>query len=163
MAKEWIYTDTDSVYSIGWNEEAVKAYNDNCLKQLQANGYGAVEYEGKSYILGQAVLDGEYTEFRILGAKRYCGRSKADGKLHITVAGVPKKGAECLKDNINNFTKGFCFSGKETGKLQHTYLYGDIRQDQYGNWLADSINLSPCDYILDNAYSLDIEDILFKE
>ena len=163
MAKEWIYTDTDSVYSIGWNEKAVKAYNDNCLKQLQANGYGAVEYEGKCYILGQAVLDGEYTEFRILGAKRYCGRSKADGKLHITVAGVPKKGAECLNDNINNFTKGFCFSGKQTGKLQHTYLYGDIRQDQYGNWLADSINLSPCDYILDNAYSLDIEDILFKE
>lgn len=163
MAKEWIYTDTDSVYSIGWNEEAVKAYNDNCLQQLQANGYGAVEYDGKSYILGQAVLDGEYTEFRILGAKRYCGRSKADGKLHITVAGVPKKGAECLNDNINNFTKGFCFFGKQTGKLQHTYLYGDIRQDQYGNWLADSINLSPCDYILDNAYSLDIEDILFKE
>ena len=163
MAKEWIYTDTDSVYSIGWNEEAVKAYNDNCLQQLQANGYGAVEYEGKYYILGQAVLDGEYTEFRILGAKRYCGRSKADGKLHITVAGVPKRGAECLNDNINNFTKGFCFSGKQTGKLQHTYLYGDIRQDQYGNWLADSINLSPCDYILDNAYSLDIEDILFKE
>ena len=163
MAKEWIYTDTDSVYSIGWNEEAVNAYNDNCLQQLQANGYGAVEYEGKCYILGQAVLDGEYTEFRILGAKRYCGRSKADGKLHITVAGVPKRGAECLNDNINNFTKGFCFSGKQTGKLQHTYLYGDIRQDQYGNWLADSINLSPCDYILDNAYSLDIEDILFKD
>ena len=163
MAQEWIYTDTDSVYSIGWNDEAVKAYNDNCIKQLQANGYGAVEYEGKSYILGQAVLDGEYTEFRILGAKRYCGRSKADGKLHITVAGVPKRGAECLNDNINNFTKGFCFSGKQTGKLQHTYLYGDIRQDQYGNWLADSINLSPCDYILDNAYSLDIEDILFKD
>lgn len=163
MAKEWIYTDTDSVYSIGWNEEAVKAYNDNCLQQLKANGYGAVEYEGKCYILGQAVLDGEYTEFRILGAKRYCGRSKADGKLHITVAGVPKRGAECLNDNINNFTKGFCFSGKQTGKLQHTYLYGDIRQDQYGNWLADSINLSPCDYILDNAYSLDIEDILFKD
>ena len=163
MAKEWIYTDTDSVYSIGWNEEAVKAYNDNCLQQLKANGYGAVEYEGKCYILGQAVLDGEYTEFRILGAKRYCGRSKADEKLHITVAGVPKKGAECLNDNINNFTKGFCFSGKQTGKLQHTYLYGDIRQDQYGNWLADSINLSPCDYILDNAYSLDIEDILFKD
>ena len=163
MAKEWIYTDTDSVYSIGWNEEAVNAYNDNCLQQLQANGYGAVEYNGKSYILGQAVLDGEYTEFRILGAKRYCGRSKEDGKLHITVAGVPKRGAECLNDNINNFTKGFCFSGKQTGKLQHTYLYGDIRQDQYGNWLADSINLSPCDYILDNAYSLDIEDILFKD
>lgn len=162
-AKEWIYTDTDSVYSIGWNEEAVKVYNDNCIKQLQANGYGAVEYNGKSYILGQAVLDGEYTEFRILGAKRYCGRSKEDGKLHITVAGVPKRGAECLNDNINNFTKGFCFSGKQTGKLQHTYLYGDIRQDRYGNWLADSINLSPCDYILDNAYSLDIEEILFRE
>lgn len=166
MAKEWIYTDTDSVYAIGWNEKAVNQYNDNCLQKLKNNGYDAVIYEGKSYILGQAVTDGDndrYTEFRILGAKRYCGRCKADGKLHITVAGVPKKGAECLKDNINNFTKGFCFSGKNTGKLQHTYIYGEIRQDKYGNWLADSINLTPCDYILDNAYSLDIEDILFRE
>lgn len=166
MAKEWIYTDTDSVYSIGWNEKAVEKYNKECLKKLEANGYGAVTYEGNQYILGQAVTDGDndrYTEFRVLGAKRYCGRCKADGKLHITVAGVPKKGAECLNDNIENFTRGFCFDGKKTGKLQHSYLYGDIRQDQYGNWLADSINLSPCDYILDNAYSLDIEDILFNE
>ena len=125
-----------------------------------------MNYEGKQYILGQAVTDGDndrYTEFRILGAKRYCGRCKADGKLHITVAGVPKKGAACLNDDINNFTKNFCFKGTETGKLQHTYLYGDIRQDDIGNWLADSINLSPCDYILDNAYSWDIEDILYRE
>ncbi len=166
MAKEWIYSDTDSCYSIGWDDEAVKAYNDNCLKKLQANGYGAVNYEGKQYILGQAVTEGDndtYTEFRVLGAKRYCGRSKADGKLHITVAGVPKRGAECLKDDIENFTRGFCFDGKATGKLQHTYIYGDIKQDQYGNWLADSINLSPCNYILDNAYTLDIEDILYKQ
>ena len=166
MAKEWIYTDTDSVYAIGWNEKAVNQYNDNCLQKLKNNGYDAVIYEGKSYILGQAVTEGDkdrYTEFRVLGSKRYCGRCKADGKLHITVAGVPKKGAECLQDNINNFTKGFCFSGKKTGKLQHTYIYGEIRQDKYENWLADSINLTPCDYILDNAYSLDIEDILFRE
>lgn len=166
MAKEWIYCDTDSVYAIGWDYEAVDKYNQNCLEKLQANGYGAVNYEGKQYILGQAVTDGDndrYTEFRILGAKRYCGRCKADGKLHITVAGVPKKGAACLNDDINNFTKNFCFKGTETGKLQHTYLYGDIRQDDIGNWLADSINLSPCDYILDNAYSWDIEDILYRE
>ena len=167
MAKEWIYSDTDSGYAIGWDEKAVKKYNENCLKKLQANGYGAVEYEGKTYILGQAVTDGLadcYTEFRVLGAKRYCGRSAEDGKLHITVAGVPKKtGALCLKDDINKFTKGFCFDGKTTGKLQHTYINGEIRQDKYGNWLADSINLSKCDYILDNAYKVDIEDILFMQ
>ena len=167
MAKEWIYSDTDSGYAIGWNEKAVEEYNENCLRKLQANGYGAVEYKGKTYILGQAVTEGLadcYTEFRVLGAKRYCGRSAEDGNLHITVAGVPKKtGAKCLKDNINNFTKGFCFDGKTTGKLQHTYINGEIRQDKYGNWLADSVNLSKCDYILDNAYKVDIEDILFMQ
>ena len=69
---------------------------------------------------------------------------------HITVAGVPKKGVESLKDDINNFTKGAVFSGEISGKLQYTYIMsGEIYIDDQGNETGDSIDLSPCDYLLD--------------
>ena len=59
--------------------------------------------------------DSRYSEFVFLGSKRYAGRGSIDKKLHITVAGVPKKGAECLKDDLKNFTKNFIFDGTITG------------------------------------------------
>ena len=86
-----------------------------------------------------------------MGAKRYAGRAVSDGKLHITVAGVPKKGAECLKDDLSNFQRNFIFEGTITGKLAHNYIYSDkgIYIDNFGNEIGDSIDLSPCDYHLD--------------
>lgn len=148
----WIYSDTDSCYGIGWYKDMVDAYNENCKKLLLANGYGPVN-NGREYWLGVAEHDPEedtYTEFKVLGAKRYCGRQLKDGQLHITVAGVPKSGAKCLNDDIRNFTKGFVFPGTETGKLLHTYIYHeDIQIDENGNEYADSIDLTPCDYLMD--------------
>lgn len=161
MCEYWVYSDTDSCYGIGWDMEKVEAYNKKCLERLQARGYDAVEYEGKCYILGSAELDGVYKEFKTLGAKRYATRNM-EGKLKITVAGVPKKGVECLKDDINNFQKGFIFDGKTTGKLQHTYIMVEAAYiDENGNETADSVDLSPCDYLLDDITVLNWEE-LFK-
>lgn len=161
MCEYWLYSDTDSCYGINWNTEAIEAYNQECLRKLQARGYDAVEYEGKKYILGSAALDGRYKEFRTLGAKRYAVRD-LEGNLKITVAGVPKKGKACLKDDINNFQKGFIFDGKTTGKLQHTYIYcEEPYEDKNGNDTADSIDLSPCDYLLDEITIENWEE-LFK-
>ena len=152
---DWAYSDTDSGYSTKWNKEAIKAFNNNCIKLVALNGYGPVEHEGRLYHLGVAEHDGDkdtYTEFVTLGAKRYCGRQKKDGKLHITVAGVPKKGAECLKDDIKNFRKGFIFDGKTTGKKTHAYIYADkIYIDDNGNQTGDSIDLYECDYLADEV------------
>lgn len=150
---EWCYSDTDSIYATKWNLKALEEYNNTCLEKLKANGYGPIIYEGKSYCLGLAVLDGSYSEYKVLGAKRYCGRSKDDGELHITVAGVPKRASKSLHDDINNFAKGFIFSGKESGKLTHTYQYVDeIYIDKWGNETGDSIDLTPCDYLLNDEY-----------
>ena len=147
------YSDTDSIYSDDWNMEKLNAYNENCKKLLLANGYGPVKVGNKEYWLGVAEIDEDsiYTEFVSLGAKRYAGRSASDGKLHITVAGVPKKGAECLKDDLSNFRKGMIFDGITTGKLAHNYIYSKdgIYEDAFGNEIGDSIDLSPCDYDLD--------------
>ena len=160
-AENWLYSDTDSVYGIAPDEEKIKAYNDNCKKLLLANGYGAVQHNGRDHWLGVAEKDGEYTEFITQGAKRYAVRKPLkfgfvklggdyDGSIKITVAGVPKKtGAKCLKNDLENFKSGFIFRGDETGKLTYFYKYADsITQDANGNWIADSINLVPCDYLL---------------
>lgn len=147
----WIYSDTDSVYGVGWDKELVKKYNDKCIKEMSDNGYGPVEHKDKLYYLGVAETEESdiYTEFRVLGAKRYCGRSKKDGTLHITVAGVPKKGVNCLDDNIENFKSGTIFYGLKTNKKTHFYLYDEIHINSDGDEVADSIDLTPCDYLLD--------------
>lgn len=148
---KWIYSDTDSVYGIGWDDDKVNEYNKLCLNKLRANGYDSITVNGKEYTLGVAELDKECIEYRVLGAKRYCYRDKEDKELHITVAGVPKKGVNSLKDDINNFAKGAIFSGEISGKLQHTYIMsGKIYIDEQGNETGDSIDLSPCDYLLDD-------------
>ena len=99
-----------------------------------------------------------------MGAKRYCGRCKADGKLHLTVAGVPKKeGVKCLNDDIRNFKKGFIFDGEITGKKTHTYrIVDDIYIDDKGNETGDSIDLSPCDYELDSIEYHSLEEYYNK-
>lgn len=149
---KWVYSDTDSCYATKWDVFKIACYNAECETKLANNGYYPIEYNGRTYCLGKAEFDGAYSEYKVLGAKRYCGRSKEDNELHITVAGVPKRGAACLNNDINNFSKGFIFPGTKTGKLTHTYIYvDDITIDPEGNEVADSINLEPCDYLLDDV------------
>lgn len=164
-----LYSDTDSCYGIDWNMQKVEEYNQHCKDMLLANGYGAVVKDGREFWLGVAEHDPEedtYTEFKYMGAKRYCGRNATTGKLKITVAGVPKKkGAECLNDDISNFSPGFIFDGKKTGKKTHVYIPAEngIYIDENGNETGDSISLLPCDYRLDVINVVDWEALFNKE
>lgn len=152
----WIYSDTDSIYSDSWDIKKVKVYNEKAKQKLIDNGYGSIIIGRSEYWLGVAEHDGDYSQFRVQGAKRYCGRSVKDGMLHITVAGVPKRGASALNDNINNFALGFSFPGSISGKKEHKYFYVDkIYKDRHGNLTGHSIDLSPCDYLLGEV---DIKD-----
>lgn len=162
------YSDTDSCYGSNWNMAAVEKYNNWCKSLLKANQYGAVMKDGREYWLGVAETDGNkdyYSEFKVQGAKRYCGRCVDDDELHITVAGVPKKsGAKCLKNDINNFTTGAIFDGITTGKKTHSYLYvNEIYTDANGNECGDSIDLTPCDYKLDSVDEVDWTEFYEKE
>lgn len=150
----WIYSDTDSCYGMNWDEDKVNAYNEKCKNKIINNGYTFVYFNNREYWLGIAEHDKDedcYSEFITLGAKRYCGRNLSDNELHITVAGVPKIGAKCLNNDINNFKKGMIFPGVLTGKKTHTYFYNEIYRDKNGNEIGDSIDLSPCDYLMDEA------------
>lgn len=151
----WYYSDTDSCYGEDIDQEKLDAYNQKALEKLQANGYDKVEIEGHTFQLGKAELDGEYKEFKTMGAKRYAVK-KMDDSIKITVAGVPKKtGSSCLR-SLDDFKPGFIFKGEITNKKTHTFLYNDkIFTDSYGNEIGDSIDLSPCDYLLDSTLSFD--------
>lgn len=162
-AGTWLYSDTDSCYGLNWNTEGIQQYNEGCKKRLRDRGYGAVLHNGREYWLGVCELDGEYTEFISVGAKRYAVR-KLNGDLKITVAGVPKKGFQCLKNDLRNFHAGFIFDGETTGKKQHTYFYEeDITIDEHGNERGDSIDLSPASYELDSVTKIDWERIFVDE
>ena len=162
-----LYMDTDSCYGLDPDPEKIAAYNQRCKDMLTANGYGPVIRDGREYWLGVAEHDGDkdtYTEFKYEGAKRYCGRQKADGKLHSTVAGVPKKGVICLNDDINNFEPGFVFSGELTGKKTHVYVnVPEIYIDENGNETGYSISLIPCDYELDSVLTVNWEELFNEE
>lgn len=141
------YCDTDSCYASSFDMNMVNAYNAECKRKLLDNGYAPVVYNGKTFELGKAELDSEYDYFIQLHAK--CYAKEKDGKMSITVAGVPKKqGAKSL-NSLLDFKYGYCFSGETTGKLTHKYIYvNDIYTDKDGNITGDSVDLSPCDYIL---------------
>jgi len=169
----WLYSDTDSCYGQEWDTEKIAAYNEECKRMLTERGYGAVHFNGREYWLGIAELDGVYENFISVGAKRYAVRyadtkenqdDGVAGKLKITVAGVPKKGAACLKDDLHYFHAGFIFDGLTTGKKQHTYFFEeDITTDPEGNERGDSIDLSPADYKLDSVRSVDWETIFYED
>lgn len=143
----WLYSDTDSVKGLDWDNEAVNKYNEECKKKLfEAGIFKPVKHNNREYWLGIAEFDGNYSEFVSLGSKRYAVRE--DGKIKITVAGVPKAGAACLHDDINNFKKGLVFDGKTSGKKQLTYFLGEPIREENGIIYGDSIDLSDCDYLL---------------
>ena len=155
-AGTWLYSDTDSCYGMDWNLDRLQQYNDIAKQKLQANGYGPAVVNGKEYWLGVAEHDGRYKEFRVLHAKCYACRDAETDKLKITVAGVPKSGASCLHDDIDNFRPGTIFPGTVTGKKTYTYFYNEkIKIDSRGNEIGDSIDLSPCDYLLDAEFSFE--------
>lgn len=162
----WLYSDTDSCYGLGMDSDQLQSYNDTCKEKLRNNNYGCVNVKGREYWLGIAESDPEediYTEFKYMGAKRYVYRSAADGKLHITVAGVPKKGVVCLQDDINNFQDGFIFDGRETGKLLHTYIPQDDIMLVDGVLFADSVDLTPCNYQLSTIKLMNWQQIFTEE
>lgn len=159
----WLYSDTDSCYGMDWDKDGLEKYNQHCKDLLTARGYGAVRHNNRDYWLGICELDGTYKEFISVGSKRYVVRDLKD-TVKITVAGVPKSGVLCLKNDLKNFKAGFIFDGVTTGKKQHTYFFeDDIYTDENGNERGDSIDLSPADYLLDSVKSVNWESIFYDE
>ena len=164
----WLYSDTDSVYSIGMDPEKLAAFNERQKEKLRAAGYGPVVHNGREYWPGVAELDAVYWEFKGLHAKCYACRKAEEVApgvyeprgLKITIAGVPKKGSVCLKNDLNNFHDRFIFPGEETGKLTHFYIYRNDIVTENGIERGDSVDLHACDYIIQPAQIFDFNRII---
>ena len=160
----WLYSDTDSVYATLFDEKKIEAYNQRAKDAIKARGYDPVFFKGKYYYLGVAEDDGDYSEFRTWHSKCYAKRDRATGKLSITVAGVPKAGVNTLKDDINNFVPGLIFDGVTSGKLQHKHItLDDVYIDANGNEVGDSVDLTPCDYLVRSIHDVDFDFLTLEE
>ena len=69
-----------------------------------------------------------------------------------------------LYNKFNKFTSYFRFDGEKTGKLTHHYM---IEPEPYTNddgiEIADSIDLTPCDYLLKSIDVVDVDTIWDEE
>lgn len=168
----WLYSDTDSVYATGFDEEALEVFNMERKQRLIDRGYDPIIWEGREYVPGVAEDDGICMQFKALHSKCYVKRPLVaygdnfimGDHLKITVAGVPKDGYKSLDNNINNFDLGFVFDGKTSGKKQHTHYYvPEIYIDEHGNETGDSIELTECDYVINDPNEVDFLALLEEE
>lgn len=136
VSDDLIYYDTDSCKykNASKYEEAFKELNQKRWNEIEevcrkrGIDINKFKYHNNKKKIGDSFLgaweyDGEYEEFKTLGAKKYCYRQ--EGELHITVSGVPKSGASCLNNDINNFKEDFVFNSETCRKSLATYLDGD--------------------------------------
>ena len=92
-------------------EERIK-YVSNLL-HIDINKYAPKDIYDKKHMLGLFEEDAHYEEFITQGATKYA--YKKDGKIEITVSGVPKEGAIAL-DSLSEFKDNFVFKHKDTNK-----------------------------------------------
>lgn len=114
----FIYCDTDSIKYLG--DVDFSTYNNEKIKLSKQNGAWVTDQQGKEHFMEVYEQEKDAERFITWGAKKYAYES--DGKLKITVAGVPKKaGAEELKrkGGLDALKPGFVFS--DCGKLETVY------------------------------------------
>jgi len=128
--------DTDSLkLKEGFDEKAIEDYNNSVKEKIKSvsnelgidfEKYQPKDIKGKKHLIGLFENDGNYDEFITQGAKKYAYIDNKDKKIHITVSGVPKKGACGLK-RLEDFKDDFVFDFKDTGKL--IIIYNDLQQE----------------------------------
>lgn len=160
-----VYCDTDSIKLIpGYDKKVFIDYNksveDNIkyvsnLLNIPIEKYSPVDNKGVAHMLGIFESEGTYDEFITQGAKKYA--VKEDGKIKITVAGVPKSGAKALK-SLKDFKDNFVFSFEDTNK--NLLIYVDNQEpyeleDYNGKKLVvedkSGCSLIPTTYVLSKA------------
>lgn len=170
---DYVYSDTDSIKVLNYEKhlDYIEWYNNMIIAKLKrmVNHYKLDEnllspknIKGEIKTIGLWDYEGTYTRFKTLGAKRYL--VEKDGKLELTVAGLPKKnGIEYMIEKCNGdydkvfdmFNDELYIPAERTGKMTHTYI--DERQefrikDYQGNdshiITESGIHLEPCDFTL---------------
>lgn len=155
-----IYNDTDSVKSLAGHAQDFEKLNDMINKQCKERGIkNYLIRDGEKFYLGTWDNEGQYEQFKTLGAKKYVYRQ--DGKLHLTVSGLDKKkGAKYLESigGVPAFNKGVVFtdSGRTTSYYNFTDEITTMTRDGYSWQTASNIA------IVDSEYTLGITDSMLS-
>lgn len=151
--ENFVYCDTDSVKYIGsidWTK-----YNKQREKDSKASGAYATDPKGITHYMGVYEADGEYSEFKTLGAKKYAYNYELGGETYVTIAGVTKKsGGKELDENggLKAFSPGFTFvkaGGTEAIYNDEPEIKSIVRDGK-------QIDITPNIVIKDSTYTLGI-------
>ena len=163
-----VYCDTDSIkVKEGYDKQVIEDYNNFVERKIKhvsetlkipLDKFAPKDIKGVPRMLGLFDDDGHYLEFITQGAKKYAVKTlnkEGQEEIHITVSGVPKKGAASLKGDLNNFRNDLVFDFKDTGK--NLLIYTEAQEpvtivDYLGN-KYDSYDVSGC-CVLPTTYIL---------
>jgi len=139
---DFIYCDTDSVKYIGdidWTE-----YNAERQRKSTETGSYADDPKGIRHYMGVYEYEGMYEQFATRGAKKYV--YVQDSTLHITIAGVNKRGAQELEaaGGISAFLKPtFTFYEGETEAVYIDHIRKFIWVDGHMLRIAPCVTIRP--------------------
>lgn len=172
----YVYSDTDSVKFKDFKDsiEIIEKLNKNIENELiKISKHHKIDLEkfmpttinGVTKKIGIWELDGKYSRFKTLGAKRYL--VEQNGKFKMTVAGLGKKVINWLSDSYDDvfemFTDNMRVPAQHTGKLTKTYIDYEISgyiTDYQGNSAyyeeKSGVHLEPA------PYSLNLSEIFIK-
>lgn len=131
-----VYCDTDSIKLVqGYDKTVFEKYNASVVDRIHKvsdilkidfERFSPTDSKGIPHLLGVFESETEhgnqytYDKFITQGAKKYA--VEINGKIKITVSGVPKGGAKCLT-KIEDFRDDLIFDYKYTNK--NTLMYND--------------------------------------
>lgn len=136
-----VYCDTDSCKLVdGYDKSVFEKYNESVVEKIKFvsknleipfEKYAPKDKKGVPHLLGvfESETEGDskytYSKFITQGAKKYA--VEQNGKIKITIAGVPKSGAKALK-SLDDFRDNLVFKYEDTGK--NILMYVDA-QDSF--------------------------------
>lgn len=157
-----IYCDTDSMKLCpGYDKKVIEDYNDFVKRKIEfvskkldidIENFAPLDTKGKKRMLGVFDADEHYDRFITQGAKKYA--YEIDGKIGITVAGVPKTGAKQLK-KLEDFKDDLVFEFENTNKNLLFYCE-DMKEVVIKDYLGQEYKVndkSGC-CLLPNTYKL---------
>ena len=171
-----VYYDTDSLKILNGDKHIhiFEEYNKSISRKLLEmcvhynipfSKCKPKDIKGIEHLIGVYEIDGEYSEFCTLGAKRYCYRSLEDNEIHITVSGVNKKAVSALKNDIHNFNTELFFDYDTAMKNiscyndnQEPFEFIDCFGNKYYNDWNSAIVLYPTTYEM--SINPDFEDFI---
>ena len=153
VGSDVVYCDTDSIKYIGDHEQAFKLKNEEIKKKALECGAYAKTKSGKVKYMGVWDDDGEYEEFKTLGAKKYV--YSENGVIHSTIAGVSKKAGQ----------KYFSKYGIDAFKIGNTIPDSGHLTAFYNDDNVHEITIKNCTFttasnvaLIDNTYTIGVTD-----